>query len=442
MKKAFLSLFTLLLMIGTLSAQESPSKALKAAKSALDKYNLESDDAKKKEKIQLALEKINIAIAGADQFDEKDLPKMWLQAGDIHYEMVQKDINLRVVNPEQPIEYPESAIESYKAYEKALQTASKKYHTSDAIEGLQNVSTSLAMLGNGYLNDKEYEKAFNALKGILDIHEISKGAGKTVVLSTDEEMNDHLFVVAFTAMITDRKDEAKKYFQKLIDAGYDDARIYSNYASIVMETDEKEAMAILAKGREKYPNDTEILFGEINYYIQKQEFEQLKTKLAEAMEKAPDNPSVPSALGNVYMNLFQKEDKAGNAEKAEEYFNESKKYYNKAIEIDPTMYEAVYSIGSLWYNKAVAVAQKMNALGNTKAELKQYDELAVLMKEYFNEALPHFKKAEKMNPNDANTLIALKEIYARNDDFNTSNEFKKRLETVQAGGKVESSYFK
>jgi hypothetical protein len=59
----------------------------------------------------------------------------------------------------------------------------------------------------------------------------------------------------------------------------------------------------------------------------------------------------------------------------------------------------------------------------------------------FKTALPYFKIAEKLNPNDTNTLIALKEIFARDNDFEKSGEFKKRLETVQGGGKNESSYF-
>jgi hypothetical protein len=40
-----------------------------------------------------------------------------------------------------------------------------------------------------------------------------------------------------------------------------------------------------------------------------------------------------------------------------------------------------------------------------------------------------------------NTLIALKEIYAKKDQLDLSKEFKTRLELVQGGGKNEKSYF-
>ncbi|MFK8164460.1 MAG: hypothetical protein AB8H12_18590, partial [Lewinella sp.] len=57
-------------------------------------------------------------------------------------------------------------------------------------------------------------------------------------------------------------------------------------------------------------------------------------------------------------------------------------------------------------------------------------------------ALPYFQKAEMTDPNDLNTLIALKEMAARSDQYEVSNEFKARIETIQRGGKVEKSYYK
>jgi len=73
--------------------------------------------------------------------------------------------------------------------------------------------------------------------------------------------------------------------------------------------------------------------------------------------------------------------------------------------------------------------------------LKKYEAMKEKVFNQFDEALPFFQKSEMLNPNDTNTLIALKEIFARKDDLPTSNEFKDRLQTVQEGGKNETSYF-
>jgi hypothetical protein len=40
-----------------------------------------------------------------------------------------------------------------------------------------------------------------------------------------------------------------------------------------------------------------------------------------------------------------------------------------------------------------------------------------------------------------NTLIALKEIYARKDDLEKSNVFKERIDRIQAGETIDEAYF-
>ena len=112
--------------------------------------------------------------------------------------------------------------------------------------------------------------------------------------------------------------------------------------------------------------------------------------------------------------------------------------------MNPGFFDAVYSIGALYYNRAASTTSALNILADdySKAGLKKYDELRKVMLTQFDEALPFFKQAETLNPSDRNTLIALKEIFARKDDLATSTEFKTRLETVDAGGTIENAFFK
>lgn len=64
-------------------------------------------------------------------------------------------------------------------------------------------------------------------------------------------------------------------------------------------------------------------------------------------------------------------------------------------------------------------------------EQKKYNELKAEMDGYFTEALPYFEAAEKINANDMNTLIALKEIAARTNNFEQAEEYKKRMEALR-----------
>ena len=77
----------------------------------------------------------------------------------------------------------------------------------------------------------------------------------------------------------------------------------------------------------------------------------------------------------------------------------------------------------------------------SKEGTAKYEKLKKEVEELFAEALPYFKRVEKIDPSDRNTLIALKEIFARQNDFETSSAFKDRLAKVEAGETISESYF-
>ncbi|MBK6784850.1 MAG: hypothetical protein IPG79_14590 [Saprospiraceae bacterium] len=94
-------------------------------------------------------------------------------------------------------------------------------------------------------------------------------------------------------------------------------------------TKTKKAFEYLDAGKKLYPDDNEILFAEINYYIKANKLNELVDKLQMAINKEPENVSVYNALGNVYDQLNQNERNAGNTAKADEYFNLAFKILNQ-----------------------------------------------------------------------------------------------------------------
>jgi hypothetical protein len=148
-------------------------------------------------------------------------------------------------------------------------------------------------------------------------------------------------------------------------------------------------------------------------------------------------------MGNVYDNLYQREASEGTPEKANEYFDNALIFYNKALSKDPAFTDATYSIGALYFNRAAKLTEGLASLEDdySKEGQRKYDALQTRIADEFSSALPFFIEVEKDKPTDLNTLIALKEIYARTNDLALSNEFKTRLEAVQAGESLES-YFK
>ncbi len=434
MKKLMLGIFTFFIGMSTTFAQVDATKAVGKATKALSAYFLDQNG--NGDKLIEAVEMIEVATA-SDETNKS--AKTWLKAGEIYNALAQKDVIALTIDPTHKIQNAEAGIKAFGALQNAMSMADKKFQKKEALKYLQETANFLANIGNALLGAKDYTNAYSSLNTILDINKIQADNGMKVTLANESDMNDHKFVTAYCAMAADKKDEARAMFGDLIDAEYEEPRIYAYGFNLAQEAGDDNALAILDKGSVKYPEDQEILFAKINYYIQKEDYVQLTGMLEKAIQNSPDNPSVYSALGNVYMNLFQDEYTAnGDSEKANGYYAKSNEYYESALKLDDNMFDVIYSIGSLRYNKAVEISKAMADL--PLSENKKFDMLKSQSEGLFNEALPYFKKAEAINPNDINTLIALKEIFARNNDFEKSGEFKKRLETAQGGGK-NTPYF-
>lgn len=438
MKKLFLGLFIFVAASTVTLAQEDPEKALTKAGRALGSYNL--DPSNNGDKLKEAIEMIDIAAA-ADI--NKGKVKTWQTKGEIYNALADKDVSAMVLNADHKPEKPEAPIVAAEAFIKAAELAQKKYETKDAIKGMTESAGKLSNFGNGQIKRQEYAAAFKSLSAVLAIDEaVRKNAGEPVI--ADADMSNHKFVLAYCASASGDKANAKKYFKELYEGGTAEAGVYAQYFTLLSdEGNEAEALVVLEKGRSKFPSDSEILFATINHYIKKQNFKELEKLLEEAIQKEPNNPTIYTALGNVYMNLFTEAyAKDRKSATATQYFDKALQYFDKAISLDPKQFDAIYSIGSLYFNKSVEVIKVAGDLPMDKKSQELYKEMMLEAKGLMEKALPYFQKTEGMNPSDQNTLIALSEIYARIDDLEKSKIFKDRLETVKAGGKVESSYFK
>ena len=244
--------------------------------------------------------------------------------------------------------------------------------------------------------------------------------------------NDQTFYTAVSGYFGDNKEASFPLFEQLYKAGNAQPLVYEALFNMASEKDITKAMEFLDAGRKANPDDNGLLFAEINYYLKVGQLDVLTDKLKAAIAKEPDNVSVYTTLGNVYDQLNQKERAAGNIEKADEYFNSAFDYFTQALAKDPKNFDATYSQGALYYNKAASMTTKLNELGNdySSAGTKKYNAIKAEMDGYFKQALPYFLKAEELDPKDQNTMIALKEIYAREGQLEKSAEYKAKIEAL------------
>lgn len=441
MKKIFLSCLSLLLVLGSVQAQAG-KKALKKASQAIAAFNLDQTN---KAKLQEALDQIKVAEADAET---GGTIKTWLKKGEIYGVIATQITNIKTLGIGDVKELPSverPAYNSFKAFEKAFGMAEKKYEKKDALKGLAMAQGTLSNMGIYAYDEQKYAEAYENFNAVLTAHDMLKANGSESALDASPgQLDEQKYITGLAALNAEKAGEASKLFQELYKANYDKPAIYEALYKIESgKTSEADAYQYLEAGRKKYPDDVSLLFAEINHFLKLNKLDVLITKLESAIEKEPDNMSLYATLGNVFDNLYQREAEAGNTDKADEYFNKALERYNQALAKNPTYFDAIYSIGALYYNKAAAMTKKLVELEGdySKDGLKKYEAMKKKVFGQFDEALPFFKKAEKLNPNDANTLIALKEIFARKDDLATSNEFKTRLEKVQGGGKNDASYF-
>lgn len=439
MKRILLQFILISVFTGIMYAQIEPEKALKKASKDLGTYNL--DPIANTAKLDEAKTNIDIAVANAPTNTEA---KSFITKGQIYNELSGRDLKFKLINPKYVMTCPDCAVESYNAFSKALTLNPKNWEVKDVMKGLYENMGYLSNYGVKMYEEAKYKEAYDAFSGILSIHEKLKANGEKSILDKEEDYNNQAYITGLAALNANMNDKAVVLFTNLYKMNYDKPAIYEALYRINSEKDLNGAYQYLEAGRKKYPDDVSLLFAEINHYLKLNKLDLLIDKLKVAIEKEPNNVSLYTTMGNVYDNLYQKEIEKGANEKAKGYFENAESYYKQALEKDPKNFDAQYSLGTLYYNKAASVTKQLNALADdlSKEGTKKYDAKKAEMTQLFETALPYFQKAEMLDPNDKNTLIALKEIYARLNDMTKSVEFKKRLEIVEKGGKNDASYNK
>lgn len=448
MKKLLFALLLTAVASSGIFAQEG-DKGMKDANRAFNTYKLEPNNNRAKLGEAVAA----IELAAADPITAAQ-GKTWQLRGDIFNEIATQQINARQfasqglnigTDPSTLPKVDHPGLEAAKSYTKALEMAVKKFESKDALKGMQTLQNNLQNLGIYQYEDQDFKSAFRSFAACLEMHDRLVANSEKSMFDEREKYEDQLYYVGLAGVAAGLNAEAKPYFLKLYEMKADKAAIYEALYTIeAAATSPEAAYKYIEEGRKRYPNEVSLLFAEINHYLRIGKLDALLEELKTAIQMEPDNVSLYTTMGSVYDNLYQNEVTAGNKEKAEEYAASALDYFNQALAKDPDNVDALYSIGALFYNKAAAMTQELAKLADdySKAGTEKYNAKQAEMIAQFDLALPYFQKSEMINPNDRNTLIALKEIFAKKNDLETSNEFKARLEKLDAGEKNETSYFK
>jgi tetratricopeptide (TPR) repeat protein len=331
-------------------------------------------------------------------------PKMWYYRGKIYLAICS--------NPEKRALDADAAEKSSISFMNCLKTDKKESFKEECMNavwdaGIQTFNDAV----NAYTK-KDFTKAERLYNLIFEIIPLDKDNNLKRSNITSDILNKNLYAVAKQS-----KDnaKAKTYLQKLMDAQFNDPLIYVYMERIYLEEkDTANALKYVELGRNIFEDNSTLINEELSIYIARGNTEVLIAKLTDAIDKTPDNEVLYFIRGNLY----------GNRKEAEK----CKTDYKKAIELKPEYFDANYNLGAMYFNEGAEIANAANKLPISAT--KEYDAAQKKFKEKMEQAQPYLEAALETNTKDANTILTLKELYAKTNQLDKSAEMKKRYEAL------------
>jgi tetratricopeptide (TPR) repeat protein len=168
--------------------------------------------------------------------------------------------------------------------------------------------------------------------------------------------------------------------------------LYQEYVEL---KDTAKFVETLQHAVDLFPQEPWFLQNLINYYIFSGQEQAAIDYLAQAIEREPNVAQYHLIKGN--LNSNQGNNEAALAD------------YDRALELDPTMADAVAGKGRVYYNQAV----KMNEDAAYIQDQKAYKAALADMNAMFKKSLPFFEQAHEMDPENRDFMITLKTLYYR-----------------------------
>lgn len=192
------------------------------------------------------------------------------------------------------------------------------------------------------------------------------------------------------------------------------ADIVKNIAFIYVEQHKTDdAIKAFEDAKKAYPKDANIILAEANVYLQLDNKDKFKELMQEAAQLDPNNADLHYNIGVINM-------QQGNV-------LEARKAFEQALKIKPSYADAALNISTTYINEGNGLIEKMNALGNSAADVKKFNELRDQKDDLFKKGAEILENFTKSNGNVENILEQLKNIYGALGDSANFQRVKKLL---------------
>ncbi|MBC7696595.1 MAG: hypothetical protein H7141_14255 [Burkholderiales bacterium] len=326
-------------------------------------------------------------------------PKAWMYRGKV-YQAIYFDTS-RVVRAYDN----ESAEKSLESYIKCLKLDKDLVYKDEVKGPLVQATAAVSNKANAYKISKEFEKAlycYDLLEQALP-YDFDQGM-KRANITKEKLMYSKFDMYKYAA----NKEKTKEYADKLIGIKYKEPKIYTDMVKLsLIDRDTTKALEYIEKGKQMFEDNMELVNQEINIYLARNKTNELKTKLNDAINLAPDNEVLHAILANLYQKT--KENDKAEAE------------YLKALEIKSDYEIANYNLGVMYFNLGNEWNDKLGALPPKEtAKAKEYETKA---NEYFRKAVTNFEKSYEVSPDKA-TKQQLRKLFLRLGETEKADKYK------------------
>lgn len=359
-------------------------------------------------KLDKSMEAINLCVL--DPSTAQD-PKAWFIRGNVYLEIANtKDEKFKSLDAD-PLT---KALESYK---KAVEFDPKKEYFDDIFAKLNFQRNSYYNIGVDEYNKKNYKEAM-----------LNFGKGAEVLELVNVSDTISILNAATCASLANDKEASKGYYIKLLKANYKSPVLFMTISDIYrQDKDSVNALKYVRMGEELYPNDLRLFLAETNIYLTFNNTPKALNNLKVALAKDSANVSVAFALGTIYDNISN--DSSKTVAIRNDAFENAVSSYLNAIRIEKDYFEGNYNLGALYVNKAASINDEANKLPLDATA--QYEKLKKEADNYLEKALPYLEKATELQPNDINTLVSLKQIYARTNKTDKVKSVQEKINAAQ-----------
>ncbi len=293
---------------------------------------------------------------------------------------------------------------SIEAYNKTLELDEDGKLEDKVKEGLISVKALLKRKGVNSYYTEDYETSLVCFENVLEINNLSLFAGEvdTVMIQYSGIISREI------AGKTDNKELYLKsigYYKQLAAAGFGGPNTFLQIKMDYMNLgDTLSALEILQEAFAKYPDTVNIIANTANTYI---DLKQIDEGIVFMEAAIANNPNIPESyywLGRLLINKEEVEsiDKAIEA-------------YNKAGELDPSIYYVWYDLGYIYYLQGADFFER----SHEETHEATREKLIELGKEKYQAAIPILEKAYEQNEDNEDvkfeTLDLLQRIYYKEE---------------------------